>query len=103
MVEKNIFGDLTTGSSNDLQVSTALARDMVTKYGMSDKIGPVALEGMGGRPLFGSGMEDRDYSESVGTQIDEEVSRIMSEAYEKTFKIVTDHRKLLDAIAADFD
>ena len=101
VVEKNIFGDLTTGSSNDLQVSTALARDMVTKYGMSEKIGPVALEGMGGRPLFGTGMDERDYSETVGTQIDGEVSRIMKEAYEITNKIITDHRKVLDAIAIE--
>src|SRR4029078_987474 len=55
VVEKNIFGDLTTGSSNDLQVSTALAREMVTKYGMSEKVGPIALESSGGRPLFGRG------------------------------------------------
>ncbi len=101
VVEKNIFGDLTTGSSNDLQVSTALARDMVTKYGMSEKIGPVALEGMGGRPLFGTGMDERDYSETVGTQIDSEVSRIMNEAYEITNKIIKDHRKVLDAIAVE--
>ena len=51
--EKTIFGDITTGSSNDLQVATALARDMVTKYGMSDKFGPVALECEGGRAMFG--------------------------------------------------
>ena len=101
VVEKNIFGDLTTGSSNDLQVSTALARDMVTKYGMSEKIGPIALEGTGGRPIYGASMEEREYSETVGTQIDAEVSRIMNEAYEITNKIVSEHRKVLDAIAVE--
>lgn len=99
VVEKNIFGDLTTGSSNDLQVSTALARDMVTKYGMSEKIGPVALEGSGGRAMFGRGVEDKEYSENVSKEIDHEVSKIMSEAYDRAWKAVQDHRKALDAIA----
>ncbi len=99
VVEKMIFDDLTTGSSNDLQVSTALARDMVTRYGMSDKIGPMALEGGRGRPLFGQGVEDKGYSEKVGSEIDAEVSRIMNEAFEKAIAVVTKDRKALDAIA----
>jgi cell division protease FtsH len=102
VVEKTIFGDLTTGSSNDLQVSTALARDMVTKYGMSDKIGPRALEGTGGRTLMGGqGMNGREYSETIGTEIDAEVSKIMNDAYDKTLKIITDHRPALNAIAKE--
>ncbi|MES3005775.1 MAG: ATP-dependent zinc metalloprotease FtsH [Patescibacteria group bacterium] len=100
VVEKNIFNDLTTGSSNDLQVSSALARDMVTKYGMSDKIGPIALESSGGRTLMGSmGVGDREYSESVSALIDAEVSKIMNEAYERALKIITDHRGALDGIS----
>lgn len=99
VVEKMIFDDLTTGSSNDLQVSTALARDMVTRYGMSDKIGPMALEGGRGRPLFGQGVEDKGYSEKVGSEIDSEVSRIMSEAFKKANDIIVKDRKALDAIA----
>lgn len=99
VVEKMIFDDLTTGSSNDLQVSTALARDMVTRYGMSDKIGPMALEGQRGRALFGQGVEGRDYAEKIGDEIDAEVSRMMNEAFKKATDIVTHHRKALDAIA----
>ncbi|MFM2357489.1 MAG: cell division protein FtsH, cell division protease FtsH, partial [Candidatus Parcubacteria bacterium] len=99
ITEKLVFGDVTTGPSNDLQVSTALARDMVTKYGMSDKIGTVALEGSGGRALFGRGVENGEYSEAVSAQIDGEVSRIMRESYEKAEKIITEYRKVLDAIA----
>ncbi len=99
VVEKMMFEDVTTGPSNDLQVSTALARDMVTKYGMSDKIGAMALEGAGGRAMFGKGLEDKEYSEKVGADIDSEVSRIMSEAYKKAEEIVTHHRPALDAIA----
>ncbi len=99
VVEKNIFGDLTTGPSNDLQVSTALARDMVTKYGMSEKMGPIALESMGGKPLFGMGVGDKDYSEQVGSVIDAEVSQIMNEAMKRVEKIIKEYRKALDAIA----
>lgn len=99
VVEKNIFGDLTTGSSNDLQVSTALARDMVTKYGMSDKIGPIALEAGSGRAMFGQGVGDKEYSEAVGTTIDSEVSKIMNEAYDRALKVITEKRAVLDAIA----
>ncbi len=99
VTEKLIFGDLTTGPSNDLQVSTALARDMVTKYGMSDNLGPVALEGAGGKALFGRGVNEKEYSEQVGDLIDKEVSKIMTEAKEKAEKIITEHRPLLDIIA----
>ncbi len=99
VAEKMVFGDLTTGPSNDLQVSTALARDMVTKYGMSDKMGPVALEGAGGRVLFGRGMDDREFSERVGSEVDAEVSRIMTEARVKAEEILNTNRKALDAIS----
>ena len=99
VVEKTIFHDLTTGPSNDLQVATALARDMVTKYGMSEKMGPIALEGAGGKPLFGLGVGDKEYSEKVGAEIDAEVYKIMNEAMKKVEKIIKDHRKALDTIA----
>ncbi|MEK7176003.1 MAG: ATP-dependent zinc metalloprotease FtsH [Patescibacteria group bacterium] len=99
VVEKMIYNDITTGPSNDLQVATALARDMVTKYGMSDKMGPIALENAGGKPLFGMGVGDKEYSERVGADIDEEVSRIMNEAMKKVEKIIKDYRKTLNAIA----
>lgn len=100
VTERIVYNDLTTGPSNDLQVSTALARDMVTKYGMSDEIGPIALEGAGGRAMFGRGVEDREYSERVSALIDAEVTKIMKEAYDKAEEIINKHRKALDAIAA---
>jgi cell division protease FtsH len=99
VTEKTIFGDLTTGPSNDLQVSTAMARDMVTKYGMSENIGPMALEGQGGKALFGKGVSDKDYSEKVGSLIDDEVSQIMKDAYERALQIITEKRAVLDVIA----
>jgi cell division protease FtsH len=99
VTEKMLFDDLTTGPSNDLQVSTALARDMVTKYGMSDMLGPVALEGQGGKVLYGRGVEEKEFSEKVAADIDSEVSRIMKEAHAKAHKFITENRKLLDTIA----
>ncbi|MDP2593714.1 MAG: ATP-dependent zinc metalloprotease FtsH, partial [bacterium] len=99
VTEQMIFDDLTTGASNDLQVSTALARDMVTKYGMSEKIGPVALEGAGGLSPFGGRMNSHEYSEKVGGDIDAEVSRIMNEARQKAEDIIIKHRAALDAIS----
>jgi len=99
VAEKTVFGDVTTGPSNDLSVSTALARDMVTKYGMSEKMGTVALEGEGGRALFGAGVGGREYSEKISGEIDGEVKRIIDEAYKKAQDIITRHRKLLDAVA----
>ncbi|KND48634.1 MAG: cell division protease FtsH [Parcubacteria bacterium C7867-005] len=99
VVEKMVYGDLTTGPSNDLQVSTALARDMVTKYGMSEKLGPIALESAGGRVIYGAGVEDKGYSERVSAEIDAEVSKIMSEAMKNAEKIIKEHKKLLEVIA----
>lgn len=97
--EKLIFGDITTGASNDLQVSTALARDMVTKYGMSDSIGPVALESGSSRNVFGKVIEERDYSEEVAANIDKEVSKIMKDAYKKVEEVLVKHKNLLDIIS----
>jgi cell division protease FtsH len=100
VAEQTVFDDVTTGPSNDLQVSSALARDMVTKFGMSEKIGTVALEGADGRALFGTGIAGKEYSEKVSSEVDAEVKRIMNEAYKKAENIITEYRKLLDAIAA---
>lgn len=100
VAEEMIFGDLTTGPSNDLQVLTGLARNMVTKWGMSKKVGPVALEGEGGRAMFGTGVDGKEYSEKVSAEIDAEVKSIIEEAHERAKKILTDHRKALDATAA---
>ncbi len=99
IAEKEVFGDITTGPSNDLQVLTGLARDMVTRYGMSDKMGTIALEGEGGRALFGRGVDDKAYSEKVSGEIDAEVKKIIDEAYKKATDIITEHRKLLNTIA----
>jgi len=99
ITEVMLFDDVTTGPSNDLQVATALARDMVTKYGMSDKLGALAFENPGGQAMFGRGLEEKEYSEEMSAQIDAEVSRIMKEAFVRAEKTIKDNRKALDAIA----
>ncbi len=99
VVEEKIFGTVTTGPSNDLQVASALARDMVTKYGMSDKFGPIALEPTGGRAMFGNNVDERSYSPVTGEEIDKEVARLMREARETVEKIILEKRSALDAVA----
>lgn len=99
VAEKMIFGDITTGPSNDLQVATNLARAMVTRWGMSDDIGPIALESDGGKTMFGSGVGDSEYSERVSALIDSEVSKIMNNALAVAEKVLTEKKEVLDAIA----
>lgn len=99
VAEEMIFGDITTGPSNDLQVATSLARAMVTRWGMSENLGPIALESDGGRTMFGRGVEDHEYSEAVSAKIDAEVSKIMNDAFARARTVLTDKRAALDAIA----
>jgi len=100
VAEQMIFGDITTGASNDIQVLTGLARDMVTRYGMSEKMGPIAFDASVGRTLFGGGLEGGEkMSEAVTAQIDSEVKKIIDDAHKKAESIMTKHRKALDAIA----
>jgi len=100
VTELALFGDLTTGPSSDLQVAAALARDMVTKYGMSEVLGPVAFES-GGRVIGGRVLADREYSEAMSKAIDDEVSRIITDARHRAEEVITTHRKALDAIARE--
>lgn len=99
VAERIVFGDLTTGPSNDLEVLSALARNMVTRYGMSDKMGPIALEGNEGNPIFGVGVRSKEYSEKISAEIDTEVKKIIDDAYKKAENIIVKKRKVLDAIA----
>ena len=99
VVEQMIFGDVTTGPSSDLQVASAIARDMVTKYGMSETLGPIALEGAGGQTLFGRGLNEKEYSEAVSAKIDAEISKIINDALKTAKDVLTKNKKALDAIA----
>ncbi len=100
--ENLIFGDITTGASNDIAVSTSLARNMVTKYGMSDKLGPIAFET--GAPKLWLGQDtgrESFSSESVQAVVDAEVSRIMTEALARAKQVLTDKRAALDAMSEE--
>jgi len=99
VAEEMIFGDITTGPSNDLQVATSLARAMVTRWGMSEEIGPIALESDDGRTMFGQGVNDKEYSERVSALIDSEVSKIMNGSFAEAKRILTEKRSVLDLIA----
>ncbi len=103
MAEKLVLGDISTGASNDIQRATNMARNMVTRYGMSDLLGPIvygpehsADEVFLGRD-FSSG---RNYSEETAAKIDEEIKRIVAEAYAKAEKILSEQMEKLHFIAA---
>jgi cell division protease FtsH len=98
--EEIVFGDVTTGAANDLDRVTKLARSMVTRYGMSDKLGPMTFGQKEELVFLGKEIgEQRDYSESVARQIDEEVRRIVQEAHQTAREILINHREALDRIA----
>lgn len=99
VAEETLFGDITTGPSSDLQGASALARAMVTRWGMSTELGPIAYESSGGRSPTGRVYEEHSYSESVSAKIDAEVSKIINSGFEKARAVITEHRKVLDAIA----
>ncbi|MEA1929861.1 MAG: ATP-dependent zinc metalloprotease FtsH [Patescibacteria group bacterium] len=97
--EQIIFGDITTGASSDISVATDLARNMVTKYGMSDKLGPVALGASERAFTAWGGLSERQVSESVASAVDAEVSRIMNESLTRAREILTTHRAALDNLS----
>ena len=99
VTEEMIFGDLSTGPSNDLQVVANMAHDMVTLYGMSEKLGPVAYAGTGGRLIGGGYSEDRGYSPQVAKMIDDEVARIIDEGKARAYEVLTTHKAALEAIS----
>jgi cell division protease FtsH len=98
IAEKMVYGDITTGASNDLQVLTALARNMVARYGMSDKMGPIAFAASAQRAMFGDGV-DGEQSQEVAAAIDAEVKAIIESAHKRAETVMKKHRKALDAIA----
>ncbi len=100
VAEAIAIGDITTGASNDIERATKLARQMVTQYGMSDKLGPMTL-GEGQHEVFlGRDFSAQpNYSQEIAFEIDKEVRRLIDEAYDVAFKILTERRELLDLMA----
>ncbi|HUT19595.1 MAG TPA: ATP-dependent zinc metalloprotease FtsH [Anaerolineae bacterium] len=98
--EQIMFGDITTGASNDLERITDLARKMVKRYGMSEKLGAMTFGGKEELIFLGREIsEQRDYSEAVAQDIDEEVRNLISEAYERAEQVLTEQRDRLVAVA----
>ena len=100
VAERLIFGDTTTGASNDIEKATDLARRMVTEFGMSDKLGPLSFGKRDELVFLGREIgEQRNYSDEVAKQIDEEVRAIIDKAYERATEVLTTHRDRLVALA----
>ena len=100
VAEELVFDDITTGASQDIKVATQTAKAMVTKYGMSGKLGTVCYDEGENEVFIGRDLaQTRGYSESVASAIDEEVKRIIDECYEKARTIIMEHRTVLDRCA----
>ncbi|MGH2521328.1 MAG: ATP-dependent zinc metalloprotease FtsH [Anaerolineales bacterium] len=98
--EELVFNDITTGASNDLERATKMARSMVTRWGMSQKMGPMVYGQKEELIFLGREIsEQRDYSEAVAEEIDGEVRRLIADAYARARTILVEYRERLDAIA----
>ncbi len=98
--EKIMFKEMTTGASNDLQVASDLARKMVTRYGMSDKLGPVTFGSQEDMSYLGKeGPAEKNYSETIAFQIDEEVNSLLTKALATAKNILTEKVKQLNNVA----
>jgi cell division protease FtsH len=101
VAEEEVFGEPSTGASNDLQHATGLARLMVRDYGMSEALGPVSLGEERGPTFLGiKGFEQRNYSEQTALEVDREVQSLVVEAQRRARELVREHREKLDAMAA---
>ena len=102
LAEEIIFGEeeVTTGASNDLQQVARVAKQMITRFGMSDRLGPVALGRQQGNMFLGRDiMSERDFSEETAAAIDEEVRKLVDTAYIRAKEVLVNNRKVLDEIA----
>ena len=102
VAEEIVYGEdeVTTGASNDLQQVARVARQMVTRFGMSDRLGPVALgRSQGGMFLGRDIAAERDFSEDTAAAIDEEVSQLVAEAYKRATVVLNGNRTVLDELA----
>lgn len=98
--ERLVFKEITTGASNDIKVATGMARRLVMNYGMSEELGPVSFGQQNEMVFLGRDFsEQRNYSEDVARKIDEEVSKILKQAYDRATEVLTKYRSVLDTIA----
>jgi len=95
-----VFGDITTGASSDLKKASDLSRALVTRFGMSDKLGPLAFGKSTEMVFLGKDMiTEKEYSEEVAAEIDSEIRKFVDNAYSKAFSIIKANKKALKAVA----
>ena len=101
VAEEEVFDDITTGASQDIRQATAIAKSMITKFGMSERLGLINYDNDSDEVFIGRdfGHTSRGYGEKVAGTIDEEVKRIIDECYEKARTIIKEHHDVLDACA----
>lgn len=100
VAEELVFDDITTGASQDIKQATSIARSMVTRYGMSEKLGLIHYGDDSEEVFIGRDLaHTRSYGETIASEIDAEVKRIVDECYEKARKIIEEHRNVLDSCA----
>ena len=101
VAEAIVLGDISTGASNDLERATRIARNMVTRYGFSEKLGPIVYGSDENEIFLGRDYgQNKHYSDDIASDIDSEIRRLVDEAYAKTESILRKHRDKLDAVAA---
>jgi len=101
VAEELVFGDVTTGASQDIKQATAMARAMVTKYGMSENMGLVSYDSEDNEVFIGRDLEKtKNYSDRTAERIDEEVRNIVDSCYARAKALIEEHRSVLDASAA---
>ena len=100
--ERIVFDEITTGASNDLERVTQTAKQMVTRYGMSEKLGPMALGHANGQVFMGRDFNAQpDYSDEIAFQIDKEIRRIVDESYDTAEDLLVRNRALVDKLSSD--
>jgi cell division protease FtsH len=100
VAEELTIGDYTTGASNDIAKATATARDMVTQYGMSPKLGPIKLGQTDGQPFLGRDFGHQpDYSAEIAVEIDREIRALIDEAHDEALEILVHNRDVLEELA----
>jgi cell division protease FtsH len=98
--EEIVFEEITTGAANDLEKATDTAKQMIMRWGMSDKLGPRTLGHNHAQPFLGREFsQEPDYSEDIAQAIDAEIRRIIEAAHEQAVQIIKEHREALDTIA----
>ncbi|NEA34463.1 ATP-dependent zinc metalloprotease FtsH [Streptomyces sp. SID13031] len=100
--EEMVFHDPTTGASNDIEKATALARAMVTQYGMTERLGAIQYGQDSGEPFLGRDLgSQRNYSEEIAAAVDEEVGKLILNAHQEAFDILAENRAVLDALVEE--